>query len=355
MLSSRPRIGFDDDGVCNACRWAEKKKEVDWDKRWRDLEHLCDKFRRDDGRWDVVVPCSGGKDGSYVAFKLRDEFHMNPLCVTFAPQLQTAVGRHNLQFFIDSGFDHVTINPNPIVYRKFAKHSFINEGRPAHPFTMGISTAVIRSALAYDIPFIMYGEEGESEYGGSVSQEGVYQIDRDYLVDYYYSGSDPGKYLPIFGSGAFQWWLLPDAGVLEDAGLFATHFSHFENWDSFAHYNYVKEKYDFLTCDQTGTFTDYGQLDCLIHELQVYMMFIKFGFGRCCADACIDIRGGRLSRDEAKFLVSKFDGMYPWENHDDYLNYFQMSEDEFWKVVDSWRGKDVWRCVDGVWERKFEF
>jgi len=31
MPDTRPRIGFDEHGVCNACRNAEEKDRIDWD------------------------------------------------------------------------------------------------------------------------------------------------------------------------------------------------------------------------------------------------------------------------------------------------------------------------------------
>lgn len=353
-LSTRPRVQFTD-GVCNACVWAEEKKSLDWDSRWKYLEQLCDKYRDPSGGFDVVVPCSGGKDGSYVAFKLRDDLGMHPLCVTFKPQLQTDIGRHNLEAFKDAGFDHITITPDPDVYRRFSRHTFVSEGRPVQPFTMGISTSVLRTALAFGIPFIMYGEEGEQEYGGATSQIGRYLIDKDYLVNYYYSGHSPESYLEFFNRRELQWWMLPGDEELRRGGLFVTHWSHFENWDSLSHYNYIQERYDFRTCPQVGTFTDYGQLDCLLHELQVYLMKIKFGFGRCWADVCIMIRGGYMSRDDGIELVRHLDGLYPWHNHQSYLDYFDMSDKDFWKVVDGFRPSSVWRRDgNGGWLLRFD-
>ena len=79
--STRPRVVFNEESVCNACQWAEKKKSIDWAQKWNELKKLCDEFRRKDD-FDVIVPCSGGKDGSYVAWKMKHEFGMHPLCVT---------------------------------------------------------------------------------------------------------------------------------------------------------------------------------------------------------------------------------------------------------------------------------
>src|SRR3989344_5020703 len=56
-------IGFDKDGVCDACRFAEyKETKIDWKKREKELVKLCNKYRSRNGYYDCLVPGSGGKD-----------------------------------------------------------------------------------------------------------------------------------------------------------------------------------------------------------------------------------------------------------------------------------------------------
>ena len=87
VSNQRPRITFDANGVCSACNYAIYKREkVNWEQRDRELRELCDKYRKNDGSFDVIVPCSGGKDGSFVAHQLKYKYSMNPLCVTWAPR-----------------------------------------------------------------------------------------------------------------------------------------------------------------------------------------------------------------------------------------------------------------------------
>jgi hypothetical protein len=71
VSNQRPRIVFDAEGVCGACRYAEIKKSINWGERKQMLRELCDRYRRSDGRFDVVVPSSGGKDSSRVAHELK--------------------------------------------------------------------------------------------------------------------------------------------------------------------------------------------------------------------------------------------------------------------------------------------
>ena len=40
MMSTRPRLTFDERGFCSACQWAEEKKKMDWSKRQKLLKDL---------------------------------------------------------------------------------------------------------------------------------------------------------------------------------------------------------------------------------------------------------------------------------------------------------------------------
>jgi hypothetical protein len=110
--STRPRISFDNQGFCNACQWAQQKKKINWKKREYQLLKLLDKHRSNSNRFDCLVPVSGGKDGSYVAYQLKHKYGMNPLTVTSRPPLTREIGDINLENFIRSGYDHIHISAN---------------------------------------------------------------------------------------------------------------------------------------------------------------------------------------------------------------------------------------------------
>lgn len=355
-LSTRPRIIFDSKGICNACQWAEiKKRKIDWNIKWKQLEKLCDKYRSKDGsNWDVIVPCSGGKDGSYVAWKLKHELGMNPLCVTLIPQIQTHIGQKNLENFKKSGFDHILITPNPKIYKKLAIKGFKEQGRPKLPFVVGISTVTIKVAINFNIPFIIYGEEGESEYGGKMTQAYNNKISREYLIKYYYSGHDPSEYLGDFKKSELNWWLLPTEEEMGKIDLFPTHWSHYENWDPLLHSKLAIEKCGLQPVEgfSIGTFTNTAQLDDILQDLHAYMMFIKFGFGRATSDAGIEIRAGRMSREEGIEFIKKYDGIFPEKYLQDFLNYFEMNEKEFWQIIDSFANRDLLEKVNDRWKLK---
>ena len=105
--SQKKTIYFDAEGICDACRFAEKKNAtIDWDERERQLRDLLDQHRSRDGKYDCIVPGSGGKDSFYASHMLRTKYGMHPLTVTWAPHIYTDWGWKNFQSWIHAGFDN---------------------------------------------------------------------------------------------------------------------------------------------------------------------------------------------------------------------------------------------------------
>ena len=101
-----------------------KKKKIDWIEREKQLRDLLDKHRRKDGKFDVIVPGSGGKDSIYVAHLLKYKYEMNPLTVTWAPHIYTDIGKQNFYNWLNAGFDNILVTPNPRVHKILTKKAF---------------------------------------------------------------------------------------------------------------------------------------------------------------------------------------------------------------------------------------
>ena len=124
--------------MCSACQYAyEKHNLIDWDDREKQLVALLEKHRSKDGRYDCIVPGSGGKDSSYVAHQLKFKYGMHPLTVTWAPFAYTDIGWQNYLSFKDHGFDNVLCFPNGIHHRKLARLAFELLGDAWEPFAYG--------------------------------------------------------------------------------------------------------------------------------------------------------------------------------------------------------------------------
>ncbi len=354
ISNQRPRISFDNNGICSACNFAEfKRNKIDWEKREKELLELCDKHRKKDGSYDVIVPCSGGKDGSYVAHKLREKYNMNPLCVTWAPLKATNIGVKNLESFINSGFNHIMGTPNPETTRKLTKLAFNYLGDPFQPFIYGQSNFPINVAVNYKIPLIMYGENGEVEYGGDMKN--AYRPTRD-ISDHdrhYFSGIPPEFWVEhgIESKDLFP-FQRPDYKNIKENNIEIHFFSYYEFWDPQENYYYCKENTGFQPNDERseGTYSKYASLDDKFDGFHYYLSFIKFGIGRCTSDASHEIRDQKIERDEGIALVKRYDGEFPKKYLDEFLEYTELDINQFNSIIDSWRSDHLWdQHKNGEW------
>lgn len=359
-MSTRPRIVFDNRGWCTACQWMEEKKDMDWSPRQLELEGLLQKHKSKTGNFDCIVPVSGGKDGSYVAYMLKHKYGMNPLAVTVRPALSLPIGDQNLYNFIQSGFNHIHVSTNPKVLDRLNKYGFIEKGFPYYGWLTAIHTAVIRTAINFKIPLLFYGEDGEIEYGGSTESKYKPLYNVDYMRKVYLEGGHDKVFQRILEDGDIKeadltFFKFPSDEELVQGGLEFTHWSYYESWDSYRNYVIAKEHCGLIEKDEGNqdTFTNFSQNDQALYALHAYLMYLKFGFGRATQDAGIEIRRGSMTRDQALNLVKMYDNSYPYDLIDTYLEYYQMTKEEFDAVLDKYANKSLFEKVDGIWQPKF--
>ncbi len=359
VSNQRPRITFDEQGVCSACRYAERKHiQIDWAERDQELIEMLDKYRRSDGTHDVVVPCSGGKDSARVAHQLKYKYDMNPLTVTWAPHIYTAIGWQNLQNFIASGFDNILGSANGLIHRKLTRLAFEHLGEPFQPFIYGQKAFPMQVATQYNIPLIMYGENGEVEYGGDSKNENspTHDLAED-LTKHYFSGVGPLKWTE-YGVPAkdLQIYMPPSYERMRKIGVECHFFGYYKKWTPQENYYYAAEHTGFA-CNphgrSEGTYSKYASLDDKLDGFHFFLMFIKFGIGRATSDAAHEIRDGHLTREEGVGLVRRFDGEFPKRHFQTFLEYTGLSEERFWEVVDSFRSPHLWERHNGEWRLRF--
>lgn len=356
MPDTRPRLTYNSEGICAACEWAEiKKNEINWEQRQQELRELCDSIRGKQ-KYDCIVPASGGKDSTYVADKMKNVYGLNILTVTITPPLETELIQNNMKNFLNYGYDNIKVTPNPKIAQEINKYGFIEQGRPLLSWTSCLNSVMFRMAVDYKVPLIMFGEEGETEYGGATDLRYTPYYDIDFAIRIYTYGNDPKKYAQHYNERELSLWMYPDADELRNADFKVAHWSYYEDWDPYKHFEFARDNYGMKISSNrsTGTYTSFGQLDTPLYKLHTYMMYLKFGFGRCLQDACIDIRGGRITRDEAVNLVNQYDGEYIGEDIPLFLDYFNMSKEEFDSVLDRHANKDLFEKKNGIWTPKFQ-
>lgn len=369
VSNQRPLIKFDDAGVCNACRFAEKKyATVDWAARERTLQRLLDRHRRTDGSWDVIVPCSGGKDSSYVAHQLKTRYGMHPLTVTWAPFRYTEIGSRNFSNFVDAGFNNLMAYPNGRFHRKLSRLSFEELGDAWQPFAYGQMCYAFHVALQFGIKLVFFGENGEAEYGGDPKNEDKpYNPVEDWAM-LYFKGTTIDKMVEFglahkdyftrddFDPSDLTFYRPPPADRLQAAGIQMHWYAYYHKWVPQENYYYSADHTGFCANPERseGTYSKYASLDDRMDGFHFYLGFVKFGIGRTTSDAAHEIRDGHLTREEGVALVRRFDGEFPSKYFKDFLEYLEIDEERFWNVVDVYRRPNLWERVNGEWRLKHQ-
>ena len=346
MPNTKPDLFFDEGGVCDACRSAELKNKIDWDSRKHEFEDLVKKYRGKNGsNYDCIVPVSGGKDSHYQVYMIKKVYGMNPLLVHFEPTKRTELGRKNLDNIKKAfGVDMLVLEKNPVVYEKMCLECFRRVGDHEWPNHVGIFTFPVRMAVQLNIPLVIWGENSQLEYGGPKAARMKDSLNRRWLEEF--GGLLGHRIEDMIGIDDITKedlvsFMYPAEEDLKRGGITGVFLGYYFKWDARAQVDLMKRHGFSIREDGPieGTYTNYENLDDALVSIHDYLKFIKFGFGRATDHACIDIRNGRLNRKEAVDLVKKYDGKLFKHVVDNFCVFFNISRDEFFKIVDSFTNK----------------
>lgn len=357
MPDTKPGIVLDERGFCNACRTKEIKQTINWDQRYKELESIVEDIKKANHPfYDCIVPVSGGKDSWYQAMVLAEEFGLKVLCVTLAAHVPTTEGIENLNSMIkDLNVDHMKITIKPSVFRDIRRKCFLRQGEPNWAEHCAMFSSVVNTALIYDVPLVVWGEDIAFEFGGiqrSDSKPSAIAIDKSDLIKEKTINDwldDDISERDIF------FYKYPDYEKLEKAGIQSIYLGHFLKWYGRKNYEIVKKR-GFKSREAgplPGNFLAYDNIDEKLCEINIWFKYLKFGFWRATDQCCYDIWNDRMTREEAVKIVRKLQDQFPGNDLDHFLNFHKITEAEFWQTVNKFRNLDIWEESDGNWSHKF--
>ena len=348
--SKKATIHFDEEGVCDACRVAEAKAQINWLQREQELKALCDLYRSKDGSYDCIVPGSGGKDSYYAAHVLKFKYGMSPLTVTWAPHIYTPWGRRNFDRWTETQ-DNYCCTPSRQTHRVLTRLAVENLFHPFQPFMIGQKNLAPKMAILHKIPLVFYGEN-EAEYGNPKADTNTAKRDVSYYSPksemrlggvliralrekYCLSHSDLSLYLPS-----------------EEAAKFADvrYLGYYLKWRPQDAYYYAIENGGFEPSPERtpGTYSKYNSIDDEIDDFHYWTTYIKYGIGRATYDSSQEIRSGEIDRSEGIALVRRFDGEWPSRFADsvnDYLSvegFPRMTNERWHELAEKFKSPHLW-------------
>jgi len=348
-----------ENGICDACKYNEIKKKIDWINREKKLLELLDRHRGKHGQYDCLVPGSGGKDSVYASHILKYKYGMNPLTVTWPPILYTEYGYKNFKNWIEvGGFDNITFKPNGNVQKILTRLSILNLLHPFQTFILGQKNLAPKLAKKFNIPLVFYGES-EAEYGNPIAETTISLRNKKYytekniknlmLAGYKIADLIKKKHLNYKD---LETYLPLEDDKLKNFDLEVHYLGYYLKWKPQEVYYYAFSNTNFRPRPfrTQGTYSKYNSIDDKIDDIHYYTTFIKFGIGRATYDASQEIRNEDITREEAVALVKRFDGEFPDKYIDEVLEYLEIKKNKFLQLIDQSRSKHLWKKTNNSWK-----
>ena len=348
---TRPNIQLDASGVCNACRTYESKPVIDWETRRKSFVAVVENAKSRSKGYDCLIPVSGGKDSTWQVMKCL-EYGLKPLAVTWKTPGRTQIGQHNLDCLVKLGVDHIDYQISPSVERRFVYRAFKKFGSTAIPMHMALFNIPLTLAVRFDIPLIVWGENSAFEYGGEADEQTGFQLDDRWLR----------RYGVTHGTTAKDWvsddltsqdltaYFGPGEAELKAKGVLAIFLGYYFSWDPEISLNAARLSgfQSRVEGPKTGYY-DYADIDDDFISIHHWLKWYKFGFTRLFDNLSIEIRNGRISRDDAIRCVEDYGAQTPHADIEKLCEFLQISGERFYTISETFRNRSIWSKKKGKW------
>lgn len=331
-------INFDDEGVCNICRnWEAKDQDVDWAAREAQLLEIFAEVKAEGREYDCIVPFSGGKDSTYTLWALVKRFGLRPLVVSFDHGFyRPRMVENRTRTFRRLGVDVITFTPNWRVVRKLMLESLIRKGDFCWHCHAGVFAYPMQIAVKHKIPLVIWGEGG-GEYEAyfrfaDIEQTDEWKFNRRIIMGM--RAEDLAGFIDEDVRDLSP-YIYPTKEEIEQAGVRSLPLGKYVPWDVQEQVRINQRELgwqlDALESGYPGEET-YEKIECYFEGLRDYIKYLKRGFARITHLTTLDIRHGRITRDQAMEYVKSIEGKRP-ASLDVFLEYVGLGEDEFNEIV----------------------
>ena len=360
---TKPDLYFDDEGVCDACRSAERKhgieNSIDWEAREQAFNTLIDEAKsRAKGGYNCIVPVSGGKDSTWQVYAMKKIHGMNPLAVTFDQFDQTDTGRYNLDILRAIGVDHVHFTLNPNVVKSLVRKGFEVVGDPYWVNHVGMFSVPFQFAVKMGIPLVMFGENPQFEYGGPAPSRDNMKLDRRWRQEFGLMRGFREEDMVDDEVSMTDLRMLefPTDEEMAAADVLGTFYGHFFKWDASVHTEFVKQfGWKPLPQAPAGSWVDYENCDMKFIDIRERIKYLKFGYGRATDQLNIELRGGRIERAEALAIAKRTDGAVDENNIREFCEFIDIDREDYDDIMDSFVNHDIFeRGPNGEWQSRYE-
>jgi N-acetyl sugar amidotransferase len=337
-------IEYDNAGVCNICQQQHfRQGSIDWSARKTMLEDLIEQHRGKND-YDCLVPFSGGTDSTFTLYHLVKEYKLKPLVVQFNHGfMRPGLLENNERTFKKLGVDVISFTPNWKVVKRLMLEALVRKGDFCWHCHTGIFSYPMHIALKFKVPLVFWGEPSseytayydyrddaieevdESRFNrfvnlGITSEDMKGMIEKDFDLD-------PRDLIP-YGYPAMR--------DLKQLRYRSVCLGSFIPWDVKTQSKLIMDELGWKGDEVEGMppgLYSYEKIECAMQGVRDYLKFLKRGYSRVTQMTALDIRNGRLEKNEADKLVAEWEGKKP-PSLELFLEFLDMSESEFNSIVE---------------------
>ena len=330
-------IMFDAQGVCNICRQQEfKREEIDWNARKVEFAALVETYR---GKYshDCIVPFSGGKDSTFTLYHLMKEYKVKPLVVQFDHGfMRPRTLENNVRTLKKLGCDVLSFRPDWKVVQKLMLESLKRKGDFCWHCHTGIFAYPMQIAVKFNIPFLVWGEPSAeyTSYYGYDEKEEVDERRFNRFVNLGITADDMKGMIPGLAERDLEPFRYPPLKDLRRVGVRSVCLGSYIPWDTRSQSELIGRELGWEGNEVEGVPPQYSfeKIECFMQGVRDYLKYLKRGYGRTAHLTSLDIRHGRMTREQADALVSQYDGKRP-ASLDLFLEAVGIDEEEFMEIA----------------------
>lgn len=331
-------IQFNEKGVCNICQMQEfKQKKMDWKKLKGDLDTLISQYKGK-GDYDCLIPFSGGKDSTFTLYYLVKEYGLKPLVVRFDHGfLRPGVEANTKRALRILGCDFHHFTPNWKIVQKLMLQSFLEKGDFCWHCHTGIYAYPMQVALKFNVPLVFWGEPS-SEYTAYYSYEQPEEVDEKRFNRFINLGINASDMLVRLQGTVeerdLKPFMYPALKDLRRIGYRSVCLGSYIPWDVKKQSALIEKELGWKGDEVENVPPEYGyeKIECYVQGVRDYIKYIKRGYTRPTHLASIDIRNHRMTRDEALFIIKRYENRRP-PSLDLFLKFVGLTEEEFMQVA----------------------
>lgn len=349
---------LDDDGICSGCRIHEEKDTLDWDARWDLLKSLTKQYRvSNSATYDCIVPVSGASDSYFIVDTVKNKLGLNPLLVSYNKYFNTPLGIKNLaNLRTKFDCDILLQNVNPLSVKKITRTTLRDFGSIYWPCLAGQTVFPVQTAVRYGVPLIIWGAHQGLEQVGMFSHEHEVEMTRRYRKDHDLMGYEADDLLTTFDTLTEDdiWqYRYPSEAELQSVGVRGIYLGNYMRWDPKAQHEKMVKNFDYRSASFARTFDTFDFVDCFNYMgLHDYLKLVKAGYSKVTDHASREIRHGRLSRDVAEALVSKYT-FQPTPYVEQFCEWLGIAKGTLNFILDNHRNPKFWeQTSQGYWAFK---